>query len=573
MTMTDDDKRIFPRGPATRSPSHERNISGAPVAGVEDDPLAELIRIVKEEDPFGDLLNDPLPTARRAPPPAPPSARAPASAQPQPPAAPPTMAASSRREAPPLDPVDLDQALRDFRDAPEEVLRRDMSWMDEGFDPVEVAAAPPAEPADPYQDPAFAGIEASSHSGFEAEGDDAEAAFGADSPDRDGPYSEVAEQRPRRGTFVAVGILMGLVGVGAAAGYLYTQGGGSSANEDPLPIIRADSDPVKIAPDDPGGANIPNQERLVYNRVSGETAEPEPNIVSREEEILGPPNGAAKEGGRFSADGAGDEISTGTTPNASNGSAAEPGSLAPLASSSPPANGIAPVPRRVKTVVVRPDGSIVSIEPQDIAAAPSATPAQKAVAGVPTPPSRPAPVPVPVRLAASGNDTNATPVPPVQPTRPTQPSSNAPLALNPQAEQQQAEELPASERVARAASPEQPVQTQTWFTAVPGTPPAPAAAAPAASTTPSAGTGTAQYVVQLAARRNEEQANEAYNSLKAQYAGLLGSYQPLIQRADLGERGVYYRVRVGPMATADAARDVCEQLKAAGLPDCLVRPR
>lgn len=115
-------------------------------------------------------------------------------------------------------------------------------------------------------------------------------------------------------------------------------------------------------------------------------------------------------------------------------------------------------------------------------------------------------------------------------------------------------------------------------TTAPDTAPATSSNAPrqVASATPSAAPApspSGEYVVQLAARKNEEQARGAYDALKAKYRSLLGRYQPLIQRADLGDRGVYYRVRVGPMSTADAASELCNQLKAAGLSDCLVRQR
>ena len=39
-------------------------------------------------------------------------------------------------------------------------------------------------------------------------------------------------------------------------------------------------------------------------------------------------------------------------------------------------------------------------------------------------------------------------------------------------------------------------------------------------------------------------------------------------RADLGEKGIYYRVRVGPFNDGDAAR-LCGDLKAAG-GDCIL---
>ena len=41
-----------------------------------------------------------------------------------------------------------------------------------------------------------------------------------------------------------------------------------------------------------------------------------------------------------------------------------------------------------------------------------------------------------------------------------------------------------------------------------------------------------------------------------------------IERADLGERGIFYRLRIGPFASADEARTYCEGLKTRGQ-DCL----
>jgi cell division protein FtsN len=44
----------------------------------------------------------------------------------------------------------------------------------------------------------------------------------------------------------------------------------------------------------------------------------------------------------------------------------------------------------------------------------------------------------------------------------------------------------------------------------------------------------------------------------------LGSRSPLIKRADLGEKGIYYRAMVGPFGTPDEASQLCSSLKAAG---------
>jgi hypothetical protein len=45
-----------------------------------------------------------------------------------------------------------------------------------------------------------------------------------------------------------------------------------------------------------------------------------------------------------------------------------------------------------------------------------------------------------------------------------------------------------------------------------------------------------------------------------------------IQRADLGAKGVFYRLRVGTFPDRDAAKEFCADVKAAGK-DCMVVAR
>ncbi len=52
--------------------------------------------------------------------------------------------------------------------------------------------------------------------------------------------------------------------------------------------------------------------------------------------------------------------------------------------------------------------------------------------------------------------------------------------------------------------------------------------------------------------------------MQQRYASVLGNLDPNIQEADLGTKGIYYRVRVGPWSSRDDAIQVCESLKAAG---------
>jgi len=70
--------------------------------------------------------------------------------------------------------------------------------------------------------------------------------------------------------------------------------------------------------------------------------------------------------------------------------------------------------------------------------------------------------------------------------------------------------------------------------------------------------------VQVASQRSEADAQASYKALQTKYPSVLGSHSPLIKRADLGEKGVYYRAMVGPFGSSDEASQFCGNLKSAG---------
>lgn len=80
------------------------------------------------------------------------------------------------------------------------------------------------------------------------------------------------------------------------------------------------------------------------------------------------------------------------------------------------------------------------------------------------------------------------------------------------------------------------------------------------------------YLVQVAARQSHSEALAAFNDLQQKYPQMLGGLAPEVMRADLGQRGIWYRVGVGPMLQQQAAADFCNQLKSMGA-DCLIRRR
>ena len=81
---------------------------------------------------------------------------------------------------------------------------------------------------------------------------------------------------------------------------------------------------------------------------------------------------------------------------------------------------------------------------------------------------------------------------------------------------------------------------------------------------------TAGYLVQVTAGQDQNEALRAFGQLQQRFPSLLGGFMPNIQKVDLGHRGIWYRVRVGPLGRRTAAITFCERLKAAG-GDCLIR--
>jgi sporulation related protein len=166
-------------------------------------------------------------------------------------------------------------------------------------------------------------------------------------------------------------------------------------------------------------------------------------------------------------------------------------------------------PRKVKTLTVRsdqPDGAALPVG--------SAPPGAKTTA------ARVAAVPSPATARNMPLSANA--------------SASAPLSLMPQGNQ------PAAETRTRVAATN-PVQ-----------------AAPAVA--PSGG----GYLVQVSSQRNEADAQASFRALQGKFPAVLGSHSPVIKRADLGEKGVYYRAMVGPFGTPDEASQFCGSLKSAG---------
>jgi cell division protein FtsN len=95
---------------------------------------------------------------------------------------------------------------------------------------------------------------------------------------------------------------------------------------------------------------------------------------------------------------------------------------------------------------------------------------------------------------------------------------------------------------------------------------APAALAAAEPTSPAATRPAAAggAVLQIGAYETQEIADGAWAAFKARHASVAGTLAEDVQKADLGAKGTWYRLRMGPFADKAAAAAACEKLKAEG---------
>jgi hypothetical protein len=136
--------------------------------------------------------------------------------------------------------------------------------------------------------------------------------------------------------------------------------------------------------------------------------------------------------------------------------------------------------------------------------------------------------------------------PPEKPMpRPTAPSAAAPSASP--------HPLPAP-AAAGAANPAPQAQPQQPA----GKPPAKAEPAATAAAQPATAQKAGGTRIQLASVRSEEAARQEWDRIRRANPDVLGSVSATPIRADLGEKGVYYRLQTAPIADAER---VCGELK------------
>jgi SPOR domain len=361
----------------------------------------------------------------------------------------------------------------------------------------------------------------------------------------DGRYADDEDEAPsgrRRGGLVIIAAVLGLAVLGTAGAFAYRAMFGGSMMPSLPPIIKADTGPNKILPSATSPQGRASDQANASTGTSGE------KVVSREEQPVDvpappnnaprvvstipifpappPPQGAWASGvagtGVPSAPAAGAMASASVQTMPASGQVMSPAAAAPVPQ--PPA-AASTEPKKIHTVAIKPDQAGASDASQPAAASASSPPAPRTAAA-------PKPAAAPTPHVAT-------------------PAAGGPMSIVP--------------TQGEAAAPA-PVRTRTAV----AQPMAPAAAPSAAAGNAPPATAGGGYAVQLTSQRSEAEAQSAFHSLAAKYPTQLGGHQPIIRQADLGAKGIYYRALVGPFASMEQAAGLCSSLKAAG-GSCIVQ--
>lgn len=343
--------------------------------------------------------------------------------------------------------------------------------------------------------------------------------FAAAAPARAAPPSG---RKPMLIAAAVAGIaLLGGIGV-------YAMSGRTSGTAAPA-VIKADDAPVKVKPENPGGTKIGNQDSAVYEKVSGaDAAAPsqEKLVTTAEEPVEIAKVLPAEQAALPEAKGE-DRIIAEDQPDPA---------IAP--------ETVAVQPKRVKTMVVKPDGSMVLRE-QPAAQAVEAIPAETAQ----TEAAKPAAEPEVTFTPPAAPEKPAVEVAAVEPEDPVAAKVAEPVDSVEAAIAEPVAPKPAKavkKPVQKAKKPEAAAEQVALAE--------PEAAAPA--------TGGG-WSIQIASQPSKDGAQSSYKSLASKYGSIIGGKGVQIVPAQIEGKGTFYRVRI-PAGSKEEAAALCARYKSAG---------
>lgn len=435
-----------------------------------------------------------------------------------------------------------------------ETLGAELDQQIASLDPIDLATGHPRRPDrqsqrpvyDPWDDEALDQF----LEDFDLDAIDPVAVGGVDAPagSIDGPQEDAAG-RPRWRLALLVGAALLLLAGGGGA-YMMLAG---SAGFGPPPLVRAPEGPYKVLPD-PDAKKVATtvEGKAVFDSVDGIPPKGDERLVTRSPQVSELPPVTP-------------QVSRVTLPDGQEVEADLPAGVDPADIG----------PRRVRTVLVRPDGTLID-NPNSAPGASLAKPAAPDATGQfiaqaeesdssgdlpPLPSSEQTTAGEPAKPAAATSTEHSAALAMAAPQTPAETTATPSVAIP----RPPVRPLPPAPSASNASSSSQgplDLMAAAGGTSAPAAQPAPQKTVEAAAVA-SAPVAAAGAYVQLSSQRSQEAALSAFRALQRKYPALLGGLQPDIQKADLGAKGVYYRLRVG-QPDRDQAAALCERLRAAG---------
>ncbi|MEK1889651.1 MAG: SPOR domain-containing protein [Phyllobacterium sp.] len=369
------------------------------------------------------------------------------------------------------------------------------------------------------------------------------------------PYGE--KSKLRSSLFVpGVAAAVVLVAVAGAVAYKWT----GSSGGDPV-VIMADKTPIKVQPETTSTAVVPNQDKAVYDKdaTAAPTAPKQDQLVTtREDPVDLAPDEDVE-------DPATDKVDARVDP-AEQDTAAD--------DQPPAANTNTLAPRKVQTMVVKPDGTMVASIPQNdqaLSNGPAAAPADRPADAAPVGSTAPAAPQMAdtsgdddaIGALVQGDDAPAAPAqaaaPQPEAVKPAKAPAAAKVASKPVETKKITQETVASVSAAPKNAPVVDRPSDQPVDIVDRVPPKNAGGQQIASAAPAAGS----YLIQIASQPNVEGAQKTYASLSQKYAGVIGGRGVDIKQAEIAGKGTFFRVRI-PAGSKSDAINLCTKYKAAG---------
>jgi|GEM_PF-1022225 len=396
------------------------------------------------------------------------------------------------------------------------------------------------------------------------------------------------ESPPFRWMSVGV-LLLAVVGFFSLAWYAYYTGTKDTDYQE-VATIEADNEPLKVAPEDPGGQEYPHQEKTIYEAPESKepTAEqaalmkqpeapvipadmPEKSAPKAEEKVAAIIQKAVEENQAEPEEDSEDSVVSEKDAVAeakpelkkTAEKATKPKAVVKIEKSEKPASN-----KTVVTATPNPEHVLKPLpdpfSKSEAAKKEAAKSAEAAVAdaGVKEEAkkvedkkleiAKPALKPVAEGKAEKAEAAKVEPVN-VEPAKPAESKPDLEVVAD-----TAKEEAPAAKAEAKPAAEEKPADAPA-----PAEPKAEAPKATQSKTeTPAGESGGGVHQLQLGAFRSSQEADSNWVRISKANAGLVKGRGHKVVRSDLGEKGVYYRLRMTGFESAAQAKALCEQLKA-----------